>query len=180
MTASTISPSSDAGSSASLSQEEAVARSRIISSQLGAIVAIMTRSPELRQLPIGELDILVGPALALHQFAIAEARDPKSGVVVPAAAVTWALVSEAVDQRLADTSITQAKLEPKEWKSGTLPWIITAVGEKNAVNALLKQVIEQRFAASPPKMRLRDKDGNVKVGQLTAQPSDNPSLGVSS
>lgn len=183
MTASTHPPSTDGSSTGAADQaahDEALTRSRIISSQLGAIVAIMMRMPEFRGLPIGELDLLLGPALALRQFAIAEARDTKTGAIVPIAAITWALVSEDVDQRLCDVSIAQPRLEPKDWKSGELPWIITAAGEKNAVNALLKQVIEQRFAATLPKMRVRDKDGRTKVGQLSTQPSVNPDHGVSS
>ncbi|MCB1505311.1 MAG: toxin-activating lysine-acyltransferase [Hyphomicrobiaceae bacterium] len=154
--------------------ESATQRSRTISAQLGAIVAVLMRSPDHRQIPIGDLEGLVGPALAIGQFAIAEGRG-NTGIVVPVAAITWALVSEEVDQRLSDLTNDKPRLEPKEWRSGTIPWIITAAGEMKVLNPLLKHLTEKQFANFGPKIRLRSNEGKVMVAQVGNTPLGHPS-----
>jgi len=147
--------------------DAATARSRSIATNLGALVSIMMRSPEFRNHTLSELEVLVGPALAANHVAIVEARDPKTGIVAPVAAALWAMVSADVDQRLSDVSIDKPRLEPKEWRSGPIPWIITAVGDQRALAALMEQLVSSRFPATPPKIRVRDKEGRAQVGHVS-------------
>lgn len=162
-------PAAKSGSSAQQVDAEArvaIGRSRAIAASLGAIVSIMMRSKEYRNTKLADIEWIVGPALSADQVAIAEARDPKIGVVAPVAALLWATVSPAVDQRLSNTADATPRLEPKDWRSGDIPWIIAAIGDKRALSALMDQVIKQRFPKTPPKMRVRDKDGKAKVGHV--------------
>ncbi len=147
-----------------LDVETATARSRALAANLGAVVAIMMRSPEHRNATLSEIQTLVGPPLGLDQIAIVEARDPSSGIIAPVAAVLWALVSDKVDASLSNVDDPKPKLEPRDWRSGPIPWIITAVGHKAAVTQLLEQLVATRFSDSPPKIRVREKDGTSKIG----------------
>jgi len=147
-----------------LDLETATARSRALAASLGAVVAIMMRSPEHRNATLSEIESLVGPPLGLDQIAIVEARDPDSGIVAPVAAILWAMVSPEVDARLANIADAKPRLEPRDWRSGPIPWIITAIGHKTAVTQILEQIVTSRFPDSPPKIRVREKDGSVKIG----------------
>lgn len=149
--------------------DAALVRSRALSQQLGSIVTVMMRSPEHRKIPLGDLDRLLGPAIATGQVAIVEAKT-SAGVVLPVAAVTWAMVSEEVDQRLSDIANARPRLDAADWRSGSIPWIITAVGENKVLNHIFKHLIESQFQTRPPKIRLVEKDGQAKIGQITVVP----------
>lgn len=142
----------------------ALERSRAIATSLGAIVSILMRSSEHRAMPLGNLEWLVGPPLATEQFAIVEARDAKTGAVAPVAVVMWAMVSSEVDERLSNVADEHPRLEPKDWRSGPIPWIIIASGEKHALSSLMDRLVKSRFKDTPPKIRLRDGKGRSKVG----------------
>lgn len=130
-------------------------------------MSIMMRSPEFRNQTLSEIEGLVGPALSADQVAIVEARDPQTGIVAPVAAALWAMVSQDVDLRLSDVTIDKPRLEPKEWRSGPIPWIITAIGDQRALAALIEQLVLSRFPDTPPKIRVRDKDGTSKIGHVS-------------
>ncbi len=149
---------------AALDLQTATARSRALAANLGAVVAIMMRTPEHRNATLSEIETLVGPPLGLDQIAIVEARDPESGIVAPVAAVLWAMVSQDVDARLSDITNSKPRLEPRDWRSGPIAWIVTAIGHKTAVTQLLEQVVKSRFPDSPPKIRVREQDGSAKIG----------------
>lgn len=173
-------PSPEAGASAQpLSEsamQQAAARSRALAASLGAVVAILMRSPEYRNAALSDIEKLIGPAIGFDQVAIVEARDPNSGIVAPVAAVLWAQVSPEIDQRLSDTANPKPQLEPRDWKSGPIPWIITAVGAKGAVSKLLEQLVKARFADTPPKIRVRDKDGQSKIGFVRVNEAGNAAI----
>lgn len=144
--------------------ETARAHSRALAANLGAVVAIMMRSPEHRNATLSEIETLVGPPLGLDQIAIVEAHDAESGIVAPAAAVLWAMVSPETDARLSNAADTKPRLEPGDWRSGPIPWVIAAIGHKTAATQLLEQFVKSRFPDSPPKIRIREKDGSVRIG----------------
>lgn len=146
--------------------QAAASRSRALAASIGAVVSIMMRSPEYRNAPLSEIERLIGPPIGFDQVAIVEARNSKTGIVAPVAAVLWAQVSQEVDQRLSDVGNAKPRLEPAEWRSGPIPWIITAVGAKGAVAKLLEQLVKARFAETPPKIRVREKDGPARVGYV--------------
>jgi hemolysin-activating ACP:hemolysin acyltransferase len=133
---------------------------------LGEIVALLMRSPNERFCSLQDLEWLVLPALQNGQFALAEAKAKKSGTVGPVGVVLWARVSAEVDQRLASSGAAPLRLTPDEWRSGHIPWIVVASGEKKIVNALLAQLTRETFKGNAPKMRLKGKDGKGVVGRL--------------
>lgn len=145
-------------------------RAKMVSASLGAIVSILMRSAEHKQHTLADLEWMIGPAIARQQFAIVESAQGSSGLVVPIATTLWALVSPGVDQRLSSDLERPVRLTPAEWTSGDIPWIIVAAGDGPALTSLLQKVTETRFAASPPKIRVRGRDGKIAVGRLELKP----------
>jgi hemolysin-activating ACP:hemolysin acyltransferase len=145
---------------------QATMRSRAIAASLGGIVSILMRSKEHRHIPIGDLEALIGPAIAAEQFAIAEARDPKTGFVAPVAFVTWATVSADVDRQLTDVTTNSFRLSPADWRSGPIPWIMTAAGDRRATTSLIEQIIGSRLGGNPAKFRARDETGQTRIAEM--------------
>lgn len=148
---------------------EAVARARALAASLGGIVSIMIRSPEYRGMKLSDLEWLVGPPLATEQFGIAEGHDSRTGLVAPVAAVLWANVSGEIDRRLGDPANDAPRLEPKDWRSGDIPWIISAFGDKRALAGLLQQLARTQFKDKAAKIRVRGEDGKVSVVEIKPQ-----------
>lgn len=135
---------------------------------LGSVMSILMRSAEYRKVTLGEIEALIAPPLGFDQVAIAEARDAKSGAIAPVALVLWASVSAEVDARLGDVSVERPRLTPGDWQSGDIPWIIAIAGNKAAAGKLLEQLIKARFAETPPKIRVKKKDGTSAIGFVQA------------
>lgn len=134
----------------------------------GQLVSILVRSPKHRMDFLSELEWTVMPAIALEQYSIAEAKEKNSSRRFPVAAVMWALVSEEVDKRLASNLAQRPKLKPAEWRSGSIPWLIDAAGEPQAVSALLKSLVEQRFKETGLRMVTAGADKKPVPGILRA------------
>lgn len=100
------------------------------------------RTPQFKNVPLSGLEQLVVPAITTGQFMIAEAQEKKSGLLAPVAAVLWASVSEEIDQRLSANGSEPAKLAPKDWKSGDIPWLIIAAGDQRLIKALMQRIQE--------------------------------------
>lgn len=146
--------------------KDAVARSRAIAAGLGGIVSVLMRAPDFRNATIGDLEWLVGPPLAVDQFAIAEGHHAETGIVAPVAIVLWAMVSEEVDKRLSDVATPNPRLEPKDWRSGSIPWVVVAAGDRRALTSLLEQLVKAKFKGAKAKIRVRDTNGQEKVVEL--------------
>jgi cytolysin-activating lysine-acyltransferase len=159
----------EAGAAASLGAEELRRRAALakqVSSSFGDIVTLLMRSETERGRAIGDLEWMVIPALQTGQFAVAEAQSKDTGVVAPVAAVLWAMVSESIDQRLSTHPDQPLKLEPADWRSGRIPWIIAAFGEAKVVGGLLQQLAKTVFTAEPAKLRARGEDGKPCIARL--------------
>jgi hemolysin-activating ACP:hemolysin acyltransferase len=133
---------------------------------LGRLVALLMISQRHAKLTVHELNSFLAPALALGQFAVIGAKDTKDGPTKVAAAAWWAFVSAEVDQRLTASRDEFLKLKPEDWKSGTIPWIIEAVGESRIVNAMLKNIAARNFKGAPAKLRAVMPDGRIAVGRM--------------
>ena len=152
--------SSPAGStSTQLSKEQVAAIAARRSAAFAKIVRVLMRTPKYRQVTLADLEWLVAPAVASGQFLIAEIRDKASGVTVPVSAVLWAMVNDAVDQRLASTAGQPIHLKAKEWTTGSNPWLIAMAGEPRRAAALVDALVEKRLAASGIKTIARGADG---------------------
>lgn len=139
---------------------------KLVAASFGEVVTLMMRTPRYRKMPIETLEATAAAPVALGQVAIAEAQSKETGAVMPIAAVLWARVSPEVDRRLSDTENETTSLNVNEWRSGNIPWIIEAIGERKALGKLLHQLVTTVFKSTPPKMRTTGADGKPTVGRL--------------
>jgi hemolysin-activating ACP:hemolysin acyltransferase len=128
---------------------------------LGQIVTVLMRSPQHKQRPLADLEWLVLPAVRSGQCRVAQAQ--QSGIAVPVGVALWASVSTAVDARLSDLSVP-VRLQPDEWRSGDIPWLVELVADTPTQQALLKHLGETVFKGRGIKMRVRDADGMTQIG----------------
>jgi cytolysin-activating lysine-acyltransferase len=134
---------------------------RQIDVTLGQIVAILMRSAQHKQRPLADLEWLVLPAVLSGQCRVAQAQ--QSGIAVPVGVALWASVSADVDQRLSDLSAPW-RLQPDEWRSGDIPWIVELVADTSTQQALLKHLGETVFKGRRIRMRVRDANGKMQIG----------------
>ena len=154
-----------------LSEEELrkhAARSKQISAAFGEIVSVFMRMTELKGMTLGALETMVVPAIATGQYLIAGTQSKENGMTASVAAVLWATVSEDVDQRLSSELDKPIKLEPKEWKSGDIPWLICVAGDRRVVDGMLKKLQSDAFKNNPIKMRARGQDGQTTIATIPA------------
>jgi cytolysin-activating lysine-acyltransferase len=82
---------------------------------------------------------------------------------MPVRVALWASVSTAVDQRLSDLSAAW-RLEPDEWRSGDIPWLVELVADSPTRQVLLKHLGETIFKGRGIKLRVRSADGKMQIG----------------
>jgi cytolysin-activating lysine-acyltransferase len=139
---------------------------------LAKALAVLTREPSTARRPLSDLPWLLFTPVALGQCAVAEASAQQGTPKRPVGTVVWALVSPAVDARLSD--LTQpVKLAPNEWRSGDIPWIIEAVGDRRIIVALIKDVADKALKGRGFKVRVASegKPPSVQVFPSTEAPS---------
>ncbi len=73
--------------------------------------------------------------------------------------VLWARVSPEVDTKLAASSDPILRLEPKDWRSGDILWVIEVLGHKDAVPAILAQFQQSVAKERTARMRIRGNEG---------------------
>jgi hemolysin-activating ACP:hemolysin acyltransferase len=154
--------------------EEAKKRSvagKQIAAAFGELVTLLMRSPADKHHSLSDLEWLVIPALAHRQYALAEAQSKETGAISPVGGVLWALVCEEVDKRLSDLS-APVRLKPNEWRSGDIPWIVLATGDKRILAGLIEQLTKTVFKDRSPKLRARGADGKVSVGHIEVKQKD--------
>ncbi len=117
-------------------------KSKNLQAAFGEIVGLLMGSPQFKKMPLAALEHIVLPAINTGQFSIAEAQSKKSGFVTPVAAVLWANVSDEIDRQLSDNGGEPVTLAPKDWKSGDIPWLILAAGDKRLIKAIQKGIEE--------------------------------------
>ncbi len=144
--------------------------SRRLQVAFGEIVGLLMRTPQCKGMPLESLQELVVPAIRTGQFLVAESRVNNSGVITPVAAVLWASVSEKVDRRLSDDRGEPVKLAPEDWKSGDIPWLILATGDKQVIKATQKRIEENVFNGRTLKTRFTGpQDKGITTPQLQSE-----------
>jgi hemolysin-activating ACP:hemolysin acyltransferase len=154
------------GAEAGLSPDEArrrAALSKQMSTAFGQIVSVLMRTKPFRGLTLTDVEAMVVPAVNTGQFMIAEAQSKTNGFTSPVAALLWATVSADVDRRLSEKLDQPVNLEPKDWRSGDIPWLVTAAGDQRAVEAMLKQLQDNALKGRPLKTRAKQPDGTFVV-----------------
>ena len=137
------------------------------------VVGVLMRSPHYRQYTLADLEWLVVPPISAGQFRIGEVRpDNNQGAAVPVAVVLWASVSADVDKRLMEADSASLRLQPQEWTSGDIVWLMHAAGETRFVRHVVEELSKTTFKGRAVKVLGRDQDGKPKVHMLEAnQPS---------
>lgn len=133
-------------------------------------IGVFMRSQHYRAYTIGDLEWLLIPAITNRQYRIAEARldQADGGRALPAGIVLWAMVSPEVDQRLMEEKNGTPKLQPAEWTSGDIPWLVHAAGESRFVRPIVKDLMETTFKDRKVKVFGRDANNEVKIHTLEA------------
>jgi len=131
-----------------------------LSELLGEITFMLAASPAHQLMFLSDLNWLVLPAVRLNQFRLVR----KNGG--PMAYVSWALVSDEVEERL---KAGAKRLKPDEWRSGDNAWIIDLVAplgnQEQIIEGLKKSVFNgQAFKALAP-----NGQGGTKVREWGAE-----------
>lgn len=149
--------------------EEDIKRRAVYSHNLmrafGSVLTVFSRSAEHRAKSLAELEAIVVPAITSGQFSLAEATHRDNGLVTPIAVVLWANVSPEVDARLA-AAPEKLTLEPRDWRSGDIVWVVETVGDKSALTQTLQRQKTGMWKERTVKIRARDEDGRLVVRML--------------
>lgn len=146
-------------------QRRAIAVARM-SVAFAQIVSVLMRSASHKHFALTDLEWFVVPPLLVGQWSIANAKPQQEGPEIPVALALWASVSPEVDKRLSENPNAPIRLRPDEWKSGTILWLIEAVGDPRVVPSLLKELNEKTFKDRQVKMRVRGEDGKPAIRAL--------------
>ena len=155
-------------------KEKIIERSKQLETMLGKIVGLLMRSQNYRNYKLADLEWLILPALASNQISLAQAQKQESGQPIPIGLATWAKVSEEVDKKLSENLENPIRLQPNEWRSGEIYWLIDAVGTPAVVQGLIKGLRQSALKDKTFKMRVITKDGQRTVRTVT--PGDENAL----
>jgi cytolysin-activating lysine-acyltransferase len=143
------------------------AASKLIAASIGDLVVVLSRSPAHKHYSLADIEWMVLPPVMTGQFYVVEAADKERGFRAPVACLTWALVSEEVDRRLATQAAgPRMRLRPDEWRSGDVVWLIDAVGSAEGVRAGLRWLKEGPFSERAIKLIGVEEAGRPKVQLL--------------
>ncbi len=128
--------------------------SKTLSTVLGEIIWLMTRSTAHRYFFISDLEWMVLQPVSLGQFRVFHGDEFPVGVLF------WAYVSGAVEDRLKE-GIT--RLSPGDWKSGDRLWLVDAITPFGNVQTMLDDLAKNVFPDTPFQYLQRDDDGELVV-----------------
>jgi hemolysin-activating ACP:hemolysin acyltransferase len=148
-----------------------IAAGRAVTTALGQMVSVLLRSKPHRNIPIGALETVLAPAIATRQFAVVEGvagpEAPSDAPLVPVGLVLWAWVSPEIDRRLDTATDASARIQPTEWQSGDVLWLVEAVGEQKTIDAMIGRLTDTEWKGRSAKFRMKGADGQL-VTRLTA------------
>lgn len=129
-----------------------------VESTLGAISILAMKSQTHKYLFLSDYEWLVLPAIATKQFALFRGTQNE-----PIAYISWASVSNQVQQRLTDKT---SKLQPADWKSGDNIYIIDIICPFGPAKGLLKQLNEKQFQGKDVRVLRPKADGKGVEAKL--------------
>ena len=130
---------------------------------LGMLTHLFMQSDEHQHLRLSDLSWLALPALRAKQVMIAVTRGKGQVRPNPTGAVLWASVSADVDRRLSRELDRAVQLQPQDWKSGDILWIVAVAGGHDVTMKLIRKLIDGPPKGRAFKMRGRGPDGTAKV-----------------
>jgi hemolysin-activating ACP:hemolysin acyltransferase len=120
---------------------------KLISASIGDNCVVMSKSPAYKFHTLADIEWLVMPAVLTGQIYVAELQHQDTGARAPVAVVTWASVSDDIDQRLRTNPTNRIRLLPQEWRSGEHIWIVDVAGEPRAIADALAHLAETVWMA---------------------------------
>ena len=150
------------------------AASKLFAASIGELVTVFSRSPAHKHYSLADIEWMVMPSIFAGQFYSVEAADKSSGFLAPVAAVTWAFVSEEVDQLLQQQSGPLLRLRPDQWNCGTIGWLIDTSGEAEGVLTAMRWLVTGPFNDVPLKMTVCGEGGEANVTTLQAILGERP------
>ncbi|GLI94037.1 toxin-activating lysine-acyltransferase [Methylocystis echinoides] len=136
----------------------------------GKILSMLSSQKPFGAMPLGQVAGIVGPAIDAGQFVIAHGhRKDSPGPGVPVAFVLWAKVSEELDRKLSENSREPILVEPQDWRSGDIPWLILSVGVQQVVVPTMKAISEKHFPGQTFKARFPAKDGGTEIRHISLE-----------
>lgn len=178
--ATAVSTSAQSSPPPSIDLRHGAAISKRMEAALGEIVAVLMRSELHQKMTLAEVRAFVLPAVLLGQFSIAEAQSKANGMTTPVGFVLWANVSPEIDARLSDLNGTAYQLASNDWNSGSIPWVLMALGDQRLVGGLLNNLVKQAWAGRKAKMRIKGADGKILVRVLEPAPAGAPEASTAS
>ncbi|RFB76662.1 toxin-activating lysine-acyltransferase [Methylovirgula sp. 4M-Z18] len=139
------------------------ALSRLFAASLGDAIMVMSQSSHYKHCALSDIEWLLLPPARLGQIYIAEMAHREKGFRKPIALLTWAFVSEEVDQRLQQDLRRPARLRPEEWNSGDIGWIIDAVGGQQGIESALTWLKHNAFKGHRMKMTVFNAHGAAHI-----------------
>jgi cytolysin-activating lysine-acyltransferase len=144
-------------------------RSALLAQSFSQTVAALMRDPRFRNLRLADLEWLVLPPLLLGQCRLVHAKSDEKGPFLPIAVALWASVSAAVDKRLSSSLDKAPRLQPAEWSSGNIKWLLVLAGDQRALPRFLTQLQETELKGEPIKVLTQDVSGKRYVRTLPAK-----------
>jgi hemolysin-activating ACP:hemolysin acyltransferase len=158
-----------------------VALSKLVAASIGDLVVLLSRSPGYKHFSLSDIEWMVLPPVSLGQVYIVEAMDKERGFRAPIAAVTWAFVSQEVEETLQQQATPIRRLRPDQWNCGSIGWLIDAVGGAQGVRHALQWLgAEGPFRERPLKLVAHGAGEAPKVTTLAALIADQGKAGGSS
>jgi cytolysin-activating lysine-acyltransferase len=127
-------------------------------SAVGAVAMLAAKSQSHKYLFSSDYEWLVIPPIAQKQFSLFRGQKNE-----PVAFVSWASVSDEVEERLLK-GVT--KLQPQDWKSGDKLYIIDIISPYNVRKEILKQLQEKQFKNQDIKVIRSTKEGKIEAKLL--------------
>ncbi|WP_435626593.1 protein-lysine palmitoyltransferase [Candidatus Ferrigenium straubiae] len=103
---------------------------------MGPALWLYARDPMKKFMFVGDIDWAILPPVILDQCRLYT----KDGI--PFAFFTWALVNDAIDQRLRSGT---PRIAPNEWKSGTHLWLVDVVTPFGKTEEMIDELRKAQF-----------------------------------
>ena len=140
---------------------------KMVASAIGDMVTLYSKDPAHKHFAFADMEWKILPPIINGQFSITHADDEVFGTLRPIGLVTWAKVSDELDERLSKQADGQVvRLRPSEWNCGENVWLVDVVGTSEGIIKLLKMLHENQLSDLSAKLPIRDKNGEMNIIHL--------------
>jgi len=133
--------------------------SKMIASAIGDMVTLYSKDPAHKHFSFADMEWKILPPIVNGQFFVQTADDPDFGTLRPIGLVTWAKVSNELDERLSKQAEGEmVRLRPQEWASGDNHWLVDVVGTPEGIRKVLTSINEKQLSGESVKVAMREKN----------------------